>query len=233
MTKTPEKNLTTGLLNWKKSEPERLSSKPRPLLISCGILRKEIEKLIEEKRLDVEAVVFLDAGLHVIYAELEKALTSALEKHSEDAPNGIIVVYGDMCHHGIKRIIKQYPNTVKVDALNCIDCLLGGHQKLLAADPDGSHFYLSPGWMPSNLKKSKHFRGIFDWNIEDIKEQFEHLSGVIIIDSLGNVNELEGDIQEFCVNTGLQVKETKTVGLDGLKSVIDEAAKGLQNKKQP
>jgi hypothetical protein len=195
-------------------------------------MRREIEKLIAEKRLDLD-VVFLDAGLHVVYAELEKALTLALENHVDSAPDGIIVVYGDMCHYGIKRIIKQYSNAVKVDALNCIDCLLGGHQKLLEADPDGSYFYLSPGWIPSNLKKNKYFGKIFDWNLEGIKEQFEHLSGVIIIDSLGNLDELESDITEFCVNTGLQVKETKTVGLDGLKTVIDEAAKKLQNKKQP
>lgn len=195
-------------------------------------MRKEIEKLIAENRLDVD-VVFLDAGLHVVYAELEKALNSVLEKHAEHAPEGIIVVYGDMCHYGIKRIIRQYSNAVKVDALNCIDCLLGGHQKLLEADPDGSHFYLSPGWMPSNLKKNKYFREIFDWNLEGIKEQFEHLSGVIVIDSLDNLDELESDIAEFCDNTGLQVKETKTVGLDGLKAVIDEATKKLQNKKQP
>jgi len=206
-----------------------LPSEPRPLLISCGILREEIEKLIEENRLDVEAV-FLDAGLHAVYAELEKALTSALEEHADNVPNGIIVVYGDLCHHGIKRTVKKYRNTVKVDALNCIDCLLGGHQKLLEADPDCNHFYLSPGWMPSNLKKNKYFREIFDWNIEDIKEQFEHLTGVILIDSLGNLDELQSDIEEFCDNTGLQVKETKTVGLDGLKAVIDEAAKKLQNK---
>jgi len=195
-------------------------------------MRKEIEKLIGEKRLDVD-IVFLDAGLHVVYAELEKALTSTLKKHADRASEGIIVVYGDMCHYGIKRIIKQYSNAVKVDALNCIDCLLGGHQKLLEADPDGSHFYLSPGWMPSNLKKNKYFREIFDWNLEGITEQFEHLSGVIVIDSLDNLDELESDINEFCDNTGLQVKETKTVGLDGLKAVIDEAAKKLQNKKQP
>jgi hypothetical protein len=209
----------------------RLPSKPHPLLISCGIMQKEIEKLIDEKKLDVDTV-FLDAGLHVIYVELEKALTSALEKHADNAPDGIIVVYGDLCHHGIKRIIKKYNNAVKVDALNCIDCLLGGHQKLLEVDPDGSRFYLSPGWMPSNLKKNKYFREIFDWNIENIKEQFEHLSGVIIIDSLNNLEELDSEITEFCVNTGLEVKETKTVGLDGLKAVIYEATKKLQKNKQ-
>lgn len=206
-----------------------MPSKSRPLLISCGILRKEIEKLIEERKLDVEPC-FLDAGLHVVYAELEKELTSALERSAEHAPNGIIVVYGDICHPRIKKIVKKYSNAVKVDALNCIDCLLGGHQKLLQADPECSHFYLSPGWMPSNLKKNARFREIFDWNIEGIKEQFEHLEGVIIIDSLDNLDEYKSDIEEFSIQTGLQVKESKAVGLDGLKAVIDEAAKKLQNQ---
>ena len=193
-------------------------------------MRKEIQKLIEEKQLDVE-VHFLDAGLHVVYAELEKEITAALDEHSKHAQNGVVVVYGDMCHPRIKRIVKKYGNAVKVDALNCIDCLLGGHKKLLEVDPKCSHFHLSPGWMPSSLKKSKYFRGIFDWNMEGIKEQFKDLSGIIIIDSLDNMDELESDIEEFSENTGLKVKERKHVGLDGLKSVIEEAIKKLEPKK--
>jgi hypothetical protein len=205
-----------------------LRSNPRPILISCGILRKEIEKLIEQKKLDVE-VYFLDAGLHVVYAELEKELTTALDECSKHAPNGIIVVYGDMCHPRIKKIVKNYSNAIKVDALNCIDCLLGGHKKLLQADPKCSHFYLSPGWMPSTLKKSPQYREIFDWNMDGLKDQFEHLTGLIIIDSLDNLDALKSNIEEFSYHTGLQVKDTKAVGLDGLKAVIDEAIKKLQN----
>lgn len=174
--------------------------------------------------------MFLDAGLHAVYAELEKAVTAALEKHAKNAPNGVVVVYGDMCHPRIKKIVKQYSNVVKVDALNCIDCLLGGHKQLLALDPKCGHFYLSPGWMPSNLKKNKYFKEIFDWNIEDIKEQFEHLNGLIIIDSLDNLDELQKDIEEFSVNSGLEVKTVKHVGLDGLKAVIEEATKKFQNQ---
>lgn len=199
-----------------------------PLLISCGILRKEIEKLVEQKKLDVETC-FLDAGLHVIYTELEKEIISALEKAKDHADYGIVVVYGDMCHPRIKKMVKQFSNAVKVDALNCIDCLLGGHKKLVLTDPKGCHFFLSPGWMPSNLKKFKYFREIFDWNLEGVKEQFEHLDGVIIIDSLNNLDELKSDIEEFIQHTGLQVKTIKTVGLDGLKAVIDEALKKLQD----
>jgi len=204
-----------------------LTRTSRPLLISCGILREEIEKLIKEKKLDVD-VVFLDAGLHAVYSELENAVTSALDEHSKRAKNGIIIVYGDMCHPRLKKIVKKYNNAVKVDALNCIDCLLGGHKKLLQVDPKCSHFFLSPGWMPSNLKKTKYFKEIFDWNLEDVKDQFENLTGLIIIDSLGNLEELESDIEEFSYYTGLEVKEQKTVGLKGLKQLIEEAIKKLQ-----
>jgi hypothetical protein len=175
--------------------------------------------------------VFLDAGLHAVYAELEKEITAALEKHAKNAPNGVVVVYGDMCHPRIKKIVKQYKNTVKVDALNCIDCLLGGHKNLLEADPKCDHFYLSPGWMPSNLKKTKYFKEIFDWNMKGIKEQFEHLNGLIIIDSLDNLDELESDINEFSFFSGLEIKQTKHVGLDGLKAVIEEATKKLESQK--
>jgi hypothetical protein len=193
----------------------------KPLLICCGILKKEVEKLIRQGQLDVEPY-FLDAGLHAVYADLEKELTDALKKAQQETENGIVVVYGDMCHPRIKKIVKQY-NAVKVDGLNCIDCLLGGHKNLLKIDPKCSHFYLSPGWMPSNLKKNRYFKEIFDWNIENIKDQFEHLNGLIIIDSLDNLEELESDIEEFSFYSGLKVKSTKHAGLNGLKAVIEEA----------
>lgn len=199
----------------------------RPLLISCGILQKEIEKLVEKESLKVETC-FLDAGLHVVYTELEKEITAALEKSKDQASNGIVVVYGDMCHPRIRKIVRQYKNAVKVDALNCIDCLLGGHKKLLEVDSKCNHFYLSPGWMPSNLKKNSWFREIFDWKMESIKDQFDHLSGIIVIDSLGNLDEFKNDIKEFSHYTGLEVKNIKAVGLGGLKAVIIDAIKKLK-----
>ena len=215
----------TGKITGKK-----LKNNSLPLIISCGILREEIQKLKQQNKLD-NKVIFLDAGLHAIYSELEKAITATLEKHAKNAPNGVVVIYGDMCHPRIKKIIKQHKNAVKVDALNCIDCLLGGHKNLIKTDPKYDHFYLSPGWMPSNLKKTKYFKQIFDWNKEGIKELFQDLKGLIIIDSLDNLDQLESDVEEFSLFSGLEVKKTKHVGLDGLKAVIEEAIKKLQAKK--
>jgi hypothetical protein len=164
-----------------------------------------------------------------VYKELEKELKSALGKNKENSDKGIIVLYGDMCHPRIKKIVNKYKNAVKVNGLNCIDCLLGGHQNLLKVDPKCNNFYLSPGWMPSNMKKSPHFREIFNWDIDGIEEQFEHLDGLIIINSLDNFEEYNNDIEEFSHYTRLKVKEIKNVGLDGLKSVIDEAIKKINN----
>ena len=199
----------------------------RPHIISCGILRKEIEKLVKEKSLGVE-LHFLDAGLHVDYPDLEKELTSAIEECSKHGSKGIVVVYGDLCHPRIKKIVGKYSNSVKVNALNCIDCLLGGHGKLLQVDPNSDHFYLSPGWMPSNLKKNVRFRQVFDWNQEEIKNLFGNLKGVIILDSLENLDEFKSDIEEFSSNTGLPVKSKKAVGTHGLETVILEAIKKLE-----
>ena len=202
-------------------------SKHRPYLISCGILRKEIEKLVEERSLGVEPY-FLDAGLHVDYDELEKELTSTIEECSKKGSNGIVVVYGDLCHPRIKKIVEKYSNSVKVDALNCIDCLLGGHGRLLLIDPNSDHFYLSPGWMPSNLEKNVNFRQVFDWSEEGIKNLFRDLKGVILIDSLGNLDDFKGDIEEFAAQTGLPVKDKKTVGVRELKALILEAIRKLE-----
>jgi hypothetical protein len=205
-----------------------LTEKTYPLIISCGILQKEIEKLIKENNLKVKTC-FLDAGLHVVYSELEKEIKSAIEEAKDIGENGIVIVYGDMCHPRIKKIVNQHQNIAKVDALNCIDCLLGGHKNLLLIDPEGNHFYLSPGWMPSNLKKNEYFKNIFDWHMEGVKQQFQHLEGLIIIDSLNNLDELKKEIEEFSFYSGLRVKAVKSVGLNGLKTVLLEAINKLQN----
>lgn len=58
---------------------EAIGKEVKPCLISCGILRKEIEKLVEEGSLDVDPY-FLDESLHSNYNRLERALKRALEK---------------------------------------------------------------------------------------------------------------------------------------------------------
>ena len=201
----------------------------RPHIVCCGILKKEVQKLVNENSLDVK-LHFLDAGLHTDYTKLEKVLTSTIELYSKHRSKGIVVVYGDLCHPNINNIVEKYSNSVKVDALNCIDCLLGGHGKLLEIDPNNDHFYLSPGWMPSNVENNEYFCQVFDWNQKDIKTLFRDLKGIILIDSLGNLDEFESEIEKFRSNTGLEVTNKEEVGILGLKAVLLEAIKKLETQ---
>ena len=185
----------------------------RPYLICCGILRKEVEKLIEDSQLPVEPF-FLEAGLHVDYDELEEKLTKAIEECSKDSSRGVIIVYGDLCHPKMKEIIGKHDNVVKVDALNCIDCLLGGHGKLLDIDPNHEYFYLSPGWMPSKLKANPRFRPIFyDLSPEEVRKQFSTLKGIMLFDSLEDLDEFKNEIEEFSNHTGLAIIGKKLTGV--------------------
>ncbi len=206
-----------------------MSNNKQTHIVCCGILKKEIQKLVTENSLQVK-LHFLDAGLHIDYAKLEKVLTSAIEVCSKRGAKGVVVVYGDLCHPKIKKIVGKYSNSMKVNALNCIDCLLGGHGKLLQIDPNSDHFYLSPGWMPSSVENNEYFRQVFDWSQKQIKTLFIDLKGVILIDSLGNLDEFESDVEKFCYNTGLKVTNKKEVGIRGLKAVLLEAIKKLETQ---
>jgi len=208
-----------------------LQESVRPYLIYCGILKEEIERLMEHGSLPVEPY-FLDAGLHADYGDLEKGLTRAIKECSRDGTRGVVVVYGDLCHPNMKGLIGKYDNVVKVDALNCIDCLLGGHGKLLEVDPNHEYFYLSPGWMPSRLKANLRFRPIFETGEEETKRQFRMLKGIILFDTLGNVKEFEGEAEEFSRRTELPILDKKVVGLHGFRDLILEAIRKLEKTRR-
>ena len=192
-------------------------------LISCGILRREIEKLVEDGELNVNAH-FLSEKLHYDTNKLNKALNGAIEKFSKNCPKGIIVVYGDYCagfNDEMKTLIDTY-NVVKVEALNCIDCLLGGKGKLREVDPDHEYFFLNPGFI--------HFsESIKSQTKEQTRRSFSMLKGIILLDSLGNLDDYQAEIDTFCDHTGLSILERKHVGLQGLKTVIIEAIEQADN----
>ena len=107
-----------------------MKNKPKPCLVSCSVLKNEIEKLVQKGEIDAE-LVFVSKYFHVDYVELEKNLRRVLEKTVERFPGNVILVYGDFClgmDNEMEKITREY-GLVKVDAVNCIDCQLGGKGK--------------------------------------------------------------------------------------------------------
>jgi len=107
---------------------------------------------------------------------------------------------------------------VKVDALNCIDCLLGGRGKLLEMDPDHRFFFLTAAFLDFT-------ENLILGTKEDNRRRFNMLKGIIVLDSLGDMERHWDRIEHISDQTGLPVLEHWVVGLDGLKAVVEEALK--------
>jgi len=66
----------------------------KPYLVSCSILKDEIEKLLFNKNFEI---IYVDWSLHRDYELLEKALKNVLNRCKEQSSNKIVLVYGDYC----------------------------------------------------------------------------------------------------------------------------------------
>ena len=200
-----------------------VNAKTKPCLLSCSVLKNELRALVKKGAFDVN-LLFLDMSLHSDYGLLETNLRRTIENLAR-SHREVVVVYGDFClgqESEMKKLMDEY-GVVKVDALNCIDCLLGGKGKFLEADPRHECLFLSPGW----IKYFLHFEeltknGEYE---EAFRNMFRGLKGVVLLDSLGNLDNYEKDTEEFRNFTGLQIIERREVGLENLRRVILEAAK--------
>ena len=186
----------------------------KPFIISCGVMEKEIKQLIGRGEIDAE-IVFLNKYLHIDYEKLRQALQASLLKYRDKKP---VVIYGDVClgfNGEMKKLVEEYGAT-KVDALNCIDCMLGGSGRLLEIDPDHIYLFLTPAFI----------EWVEDMNrgtIEETRKKFSMLKGIILVDSMGDLDAFKDRIDHISEQTCLPVLEHKSAGLEGLKSVILKA----------
>ena len=193
-----------------------------PIVISCNIVEKEIRRLIESGRLKAD-VTFLSSKLHYDYSLLEKALKRAIEKSLDCGRKNIVVIYGDVClgfKYEMKELVDAY-GIVKVDAINCIDCLFGGKGQLFQTDPAHKYLFLTPEWI--------NFWNKFEKPEKNLKERYAMLEGIVLLDTLGDLDDYGDDIKTISTATGLPILEKKKVGLQGLQNVIKDAIGRLEH----
>ena len=192
----------------------------KPCLVSCSVLKEELEKLVKQGDLDAD-LVFVSKYFHVDYEVLERNLRKVVEKSLKRSPGGLIIVYGDLClgpNDEMKKLTEEY-GVAKVDALNCVDCLLGGKGKVLEADPDHDLLFLYPGMIGffSHFKEKAQQENIDE---EAFNKLFSGLKGIALLDTLGEPERNKEEIEKL--HTGLKVLETKNIGLDKLKQLLLE-----------
>ncbi|TRO54929.1 DUF1638 domain-containing protein [Candidatus Bathyarchaeota archaeon] len=201
----------------------------KPCLVSCSVLKEELEKLVKQGDLDVD-LVFVSKYFHVDYAVLERNLRKVVERSLQRSSGGLIIVYGDLClgpNNEMRKITEEY-GVVKVNALNCVDCLLGGKGKVLRADPDHNLLFLYPGMIGffSHFKEKAQQENIDE---EVFCKLFNGLRGIVLLDPLGEPEKSREEIRKL--HTGLKVLVTKKIGVDKLKQLLLEVVQLSREKK--
>jgi len=107
-------------------------------LIACGILKKEINCLIEKNSWPVTPV-YLPSGLHTDYKKLQNSLEKSLEVH---AGQSCIVFYG-ACHPLMDRILAK-AGTIRTPGQNCVDIYLG--HEAFSRELSAGAFFLFEDW---------------------------------------------------------------------------------------
>ena len=197
--------------------------KPKVCLVSCSVLREELEQLVRQGGLDVE-LVFVSKFFHIDYATLENNLRKVLEQTIKrfKGKGKVVLVYGDLClgqDDEMKKLAQEY-SIVKVDAVNCIDCQLGGKGKFFEADPEHNLMFMGPGMIGffKHAKEQMLKEGVDETAFAGM---FSGIRGAVILDTCGNEEKCREDLEKS--GMGLKILEVRKIGVDNVRQVILDA----------
>jgi hypothetical protein len=88
--------------------------------------------------------------------------------------------------------------------------------------------FLSPGMMNffAHAKELMRREGVDE---DSLKQLFNGLRGIVLLDTLDIADKLKAEIEKL--DTGLQILETRQVGCENVKDVINEAIERNKQKR--
>jgi hypothetical protein len=186
-------------------------------LLSCGIFRFELEKILPEikEALGDILVDFLSPALDVHIDRLEQSVSEHLEAHQHDKN---ILLYGGMCHTEWARITGK-SGAVYPKAANCVEILLSPEKKKMS-DVTGNIYYLTMGGL--KLWKEIYQQG-HGWDSTDARVNFGYFEKIVVLDT-GIFAISDEELFEFFEYTQIPV-EVMPISLDYFKSLVLELGK--------
>lgn len=111
---------------------------PRPLLLGCGILRREVRLLCERHGWTFERR-WLSPALHGRPLQLDRSLSLALAAHAD---RDVVVMYG-CCSLQMDALVNR-PGVRRMDRQNCLSMLLGEDE--FAREVQAGAYFLLEEW---------------------------------------------------------------------------------------
>jgi len=199
----------------------KVSKKPKVCIVSCSVLKEELQQLVKQGKLDAE-LVFVSKFFHIDYAALENNLRKVIEQTLKRFGGRIVLVYGDLClgqDGEMKKLTDEY-GIVKVDAVNCIDCQLGGKGAFFEADPKHNLMFMGPG-MIGFFKHAKEMMLKEGVDAAAFVGMFSGIKGFVLLDTCGDTEKMRKDLEEE--GLGVPILETRQVGLENIRQVVFDA----------
>jgi hypothetical protein len=198
-----------------------VNEKPKVCLVSCSVLKEEIQQLVKQGSIDAE-LVFVSKYFHIDYGTLENNLRKVLKQTLKRFKGKVVLVYGDLClgqDDEMKKLTQEF-GVVKIDALNCIDCQLGGKGKFLQADPEHNLMFMGPGMIGffKHAKETMLKEGVGETAFANM---FSGIKGIVLLDTCGDAEKCREDIEKSGIN--LKILETRKIGFENVKKVILDA----------
>jgi len=190
-------------------------------LVSCSVLREELVQLVKHGSIDAD-LVFVSKYFHIDYDLVEKNLRRVLEHKLKCSTGKVVLVYGDLClgpNGEMKKLAEEY-GIVKVDAVNCVDCQLGGKGKSLEADPEHNLMFMGPGM----VEFFKHMKGeLRKQGMEEaaFSGMFSGIKGFVLLDTCGNAEKMKNELEN--AGLGVPIIETRHIGLANVRQVVFDA----------
>lgn len=190
-------------------------------VVSCSVLKRELQQLKAQGKLNAE-LVFVSKNFHVDYALLEGNLRKVLEHTRKRFSGKIVLVYGDLClgqDNEMKKLADEY-GVSKVDAVNCVDCQLGGKGKVDTVDPNHNLMFMGPGMIEffRDLKPKLLQEGLDE---ASLVYMFRDIKGVVLLDTCGDGDKLVDALKK--VGLPLRVLEIRNIGCDNVLHVVKDA----------
>ena len=198
-----------------------MNEKTKLCLVSCSVLKEELQQLVKQGSLDAE-LVFVSKYFHVDYEAVEKNLRKVLATTLKRFNGKVVLVYGDLClgqNNEMKKLAEEY-GIVKVDAVNCIDCQLGGKGKFFDADPEHNLMFMGPGMVEffKHMKEKMLKEGVDEVAFANM---FSGIKGIVFLDTCGNAEKLREELKKS--GMGLPILETREIGLENVRRVVFDA----------
>lgn len=183
---------------------------PSTVWLSCGVLRNELQALLDQGRIKGK-LLFLDSMLHMDPPRLEQILYTLLGQQTA-AEHCLVLVYGDCCSRMLD-LTRQF-HAGRVNAINCAQLLVGHcrYRQLMQQEA----FLVLPEWAGRWKQIMGRELGLTEQLAHDLMG--EHRGMLVYLDT-GLIPVPEQELEAFARYCGLPW-HCETVTLDTMLEML-------------